>query len=75
MINLHNFIFNQLKFNIIESYISILNKNIRKLNKMNGYKEVKKEKINEVFLKTFLTKKLWEKSTAFKKLKKKDGKI
>ena len=42
---------------------------------MNGYKEVKKEKINEVFLKTFLTKKLWEKSIAFKKLKKKDGKI
>ena len=75
MINLHNFIFNELNFNIIESYISIFNKNIRKLNKMNGYKEVKKEKTNEVFLKTFLTKKLWEKSTAFKKLKKKDGKI
>jgi len=43
MNNLHNFIFNKLKFDRIESYISILNKNVRKLNKMSGYKELKKK--------------------------------
>ena len=72
---LHDFVFNKLKFKKIESYISYENYNIRKLNKINGYKEINNKYIYKKFIITYLTKCNWKKSNGYIYHKKKYGKI
>ena len=72
---LHSFVFNKLKFEKIESYISYKNYNIRKLNKINGYKELNNKYIYKKFIITYLTKSNWIKSNGYLYHKKKYGKF
>ena len=72
---LHNFVFNKLKFEKIERYISYENYNIRKLNKINGYKEMSNKYIYKKFIINYLTKSNWKKSNGYIYYKKKYGKL
>ena len=72
---LNNFVFNTLKFNKIESYISKENLNIRKLNKINGYIELSKKFNYNNFIITYLTKSNWKKSKGYNYYIKRYGKL
>lgn len=72
---LHDFVFNKLKFEKIESYIFYKNNNIRKLNKINGYNELNNKYIYKKFIITYLTKGNWKKSNGYIYYKKKYGKL
>jgi hypothetical protein len=75
MHKLHELIFIKFKFKKIYSYISKNNKNFRKLNELNGYKEIQEVKKNSDFILTSLSKKDWLKSRSYNYLIKKYGKI
>ena len=70
---LHYKVFIELGYRVIESYINIKNKKIRKLNKMSGYKESKKKGVD--FICTKLTNSNWLKSFGYKYLKGNYGNI
>tara|TARA_B100000212_G_C27347991_1_gene522271 strand:- start:526 stop:1044 length:519 start_codon:yes stop_codon:yes gene_type:complete len=71
----HRLIFTKLKFNKIFSYIAKKNINFRKLNKLNGYRELREFELNNEFIYTSLKKKDWLNSKGFIYFRRKYAKL